>query len=236
MRLVLVGACAVIAALMGMWGPRLIARLPTPRLPDNYEGPTLQAVASMPRLGVRMAVWASVLAMIAAWHLGAHLAFIWLVPWVAWGVWLAHIDIHARLLPRSLVSPAYLGVGALMVTATLATGDHSELVRAVGGWAVFGGVLGVMWLISPGSMGYGDVRVAGVLGLVLGYQGWPELALGIFLGPLIMTLWMLAKAIGTRDLSYLRARVPYGPALLGGAWLGLVCGADIARWYLGLGG
>ena len=236
MRLVVVGACAVIAALMGMWGPHLIARLPTPHLPDNYEGPTLQVVASMPRLGVRMAVWASVLAVIAAWRLGPQVALVWLVPLVAWGVWLAHIDLHARLLPRSLVSPAYLGVGALMVGVTLASGDPSALVRAAGGWAVYGGVLGAMWLINPASMGYGDVRVAGVLGLVLGYQGWPEVALGIFLGPLIMTLWLLAKAISTRDLSYLQARVPYGPALLGGAWLGLVFGADITGWYLGLGG
>jgi leader peptidase (prepilin peptidase) / N-methyltransferase len=79
-------------------------------------------------------------------------------------------------------------------------------------------------------MGYGDVRLAGVLGMYLGWLGWSALTVGAFLG------FAVGGAGGVVVLTTrrggLQTAIPYGPSLIGGAWLGVLAGAPVAEWYL----
>ena len=59
-----------------------------------------------------------------------------------------------------------------MVIAALASGEPRLLLRAAIGWALMGGIYVLLWVVYPAGMGYGDVRLSGILGIVLGYLGW----------------------------------------------------------------
>jgi len=91
--------------------------------------------------------------------------------------------------------------------------------------------LGLLHLVSPRSMGFGDVKLAFVLGLVLGWLGWSELVLGLFCG-------FLAGAVVGLALIVLRHRgrkdhLPFGPFLAFGTLIVLLWGDVILRWYRG---
>jgi leader peptidase (prepilin peptidase)/N-methyltransferase len=90
----------------------------------------------------------------------------------------------------------------------------------VGGW-----FLGFWFLTGGGGWGYGDVRLAGLLGLALGYLGWAETVGGLILIFLCGAAGAVVVAVTRRSL---RARLPYGPYMLIGAWLGIVLAPSLA--------
>jgi leader peptidase (prepilin peptidase)/N-methyltransferase len=157
----------------------------------------------------------------------------WVLPaflvLVAGLVALSVIDLEHFLLPNRIVYP--LAVGTLALLALAAVGDDAW---AAFGRAVLGGVaatvtLGVLHLVSPRSMGFGDVKLAFVLGLVLGWLGWSELVLGLFCG-------FLAGAVVGLALIVFRHRgrkehLPFGPFLAFGTLVALLWGDVILRWY-----
>jgi leader peptidase (prepilin peptidase) / N-methyltransferase len=144
---------------------------------------------------------------------------------------LSVIDLEHFLLPNRIVYP--LAVCTLALLALAAVGDDAW---AAFGRAVLGGVvatvtLGALHLVSPRSMGFGDVKLAFVLGLVLGWLGWSELVLGLFCG-------FLAGAVVGIALIALRHRgrkdhLPFGPFLAFGTMVVLLWGDVILRWYRG---
>ena len=116
---------------------------------------------------------------------GWHWELLFLVYLVPVGVALAVVDWRTRLLPTRLIAPSYAVVIALVVVAAVLSGDRDDLVRAGLGLvrlrrAVLRGVV-----VYPPAMGYGDVRLSGLLGIALGYLGWGELVVGIFGGFLV---------------------------------------------------
>lgn len=144
---------------------------------------------------------------------------------------LAVIDLEHFLLPNRIVYPlAGLSV-ALLALAALASGDGGALVRALLGGLVGFAALLVIHLISPRGMGFGDVKLAFVLGLFLGWLGWGEVALGLFLGFLyggvIGTLLIVTHVRGRKD------HVPFGPFLAAGALTAVLWGSAILDWYAG---
>jgi leader peptidase (prepilin peptidase)/N-methyltransferase len=81
-------------------------------------------------------------------------------------------------------------------------------------------------------MGFGDVKLALLLGLYLGFLGWQFLAVGAFAGFLlggVVGAVLLAAGRATR-----KTRIPFGPSMLAGALLAVFAGAPVADWYLGL--
>jgi len=142
---------------------------------------------------------------------------------------LAVIDWRTRLLPTKLVAPSYLAVIALAVFSAWTAGDWSPLVTAAWGWLVAGGTFFVLWFIYPRGMGYGDVRLSGVLGIALGYLGWGELLTGVYSG-------FLLGGVGGLLLSTLRIvdrkAYPFGPFMLAGALVGVLTGPYVAAWYV----
>jgi prepilin signal peptidase PulO-like enzyme (type II secretory pathway) len=147
------------------------------------------------------------------------------------------IDLDTGRLPNVIVLPGYAVGGVLFVAAGILRGDPTPLLTALMGAAVLGLLYLLLFLVFPGGMGFGDVKLAGVVGLFLGYLGWEELIVGGAAAFLLGGLF----AIGLLVLRKARAKtgVPFGPWMLGGAWLGILAGPPIAAAYLalfGLGG
>jgi leader peptidase (prepilin peptidase)/N-methyltransferase len=130
-------------------------------------------------------------------------------------VLLTVIDLRHRLLPNRVVVPS-LGIGAaLLALAAAAEGEWSALLRAgLGAAVLFAGFL-VLALISPRSIGMGDVKLAALLGLYLGWLSWPAVAYGAAAGFVVQALVALvllaARRVGRK------AELPFGPAMLLGA-------------------
>jgi len=81
-------------------------------------------------------------------------------------------------------------------------------------------------------MGFGDVKLAGVLGLYLAWLGWGQLAVGAFaafvLGGIFSLVLLLARKVSRKS------GIPFGPWMLAGAWLGTFAGGIISERYLAL--
>lgn len=144
---------------------------------------------------------------------------------------LAAIDLETMRLPNAIVLPAYL-VGAVAFTAAAALGGAWERLATAGlGLLVMGAIYLVPALIRPDAIGGGDVKLAGVLGLFLGWMGWAELGVGIIAGFILGGAWGIALILAGRGRS---ARVAFGPWMLAGAWIGITAGAWVLAAYLGL--
>jgi leader peptidase (prepilin peptidase)/N-methyltransferase len=142
-----------------------------------------------------------------------------LLAFTALGVALSGIDLDVRRLPDALVLPAYPLLVALFAAAAGAGGDWASLGRAVLAGAVLFGCYLALALVHPAGMGFGDVKLSGVIGLVLGWFSWTTLAVGgfaaFFLGALIGLFVLVVSPLGRK------ASVPFGPFMVGGALLAL---------------
>ena len=182
-------ACALYGLLAGQAVPAVIARVPepTPAAPeaagddephhDEADGPPVPVKERYADIAARRGLrWKAALATATvAGLLGgavgwspALYALLFLVPI---GVALAVIDWRTRLLPTKLIAPTYVAVVALVLLAGWSEGDLDPVIRAAWGWLFAFAVFFVLWFVYPRGMGYGDVRLSGVLGIVLGYLG-----------------------------------------------------------------
>jgi leader peptidase (prepilin peptidase) / N-methyltransferase len=145
---------------------------------------------------------------------------------------LALIDVDTHRLPDKIVLPAYAVLAVLLTATSAASGDWWALVRAGTGMLVLLAVYFALAVAVPGGMGMGDVKLAGVLGLVLAYLGWGPLAVGAFGGfalGAIFAIGLLAARRAKRG-----SGIPFGPWMLAGAWLGILCGGPLWDAYTGL--
>lgn len=153
---------------------------------------------------------------------------------VAAGIALFMIDLDHRRLPFSVTGAAAVGVVVALGidVARHGTGPVQTALAASGVWlAVYGGI----WLATGGrGMGLGDVALAPVLGLVLGWLGWGAAVVGLVAGFAIGAGFGIVLL--ARGSARLGSRVAHGPFLLSGAALGMFVGAPIATAYLRLTG
>jgi leader peptidase (prepilin peptidase) / N-methyltransferase len=158
-----------------------------------------------------------------AWAVPAYLALAFVC------VVLSVIDATTRLLPNRITYPAFPAIAVLLLVASLGVGDLGRLVRALVAAAAVGLLFLALALISPRGMGLGDVKLAPTLGLALGWLSWPAVAVGLF------SAFLLGGMIGLGAMAVLhlgrKALLPFGPSLAAGALLGVLAGADVARWY-----
>ena len=142
-----------------------------------------------------------------------------------WGLVLAFIDLDVRRLPDWLTLPAYPVAAVLLALCSAATGDWTAWYRAAAcaGLAVVTFLLAA--LLSPGAegLGLGDVKLAGTLGGLLGWFGWPSalygLLTGFILGGLVAAVLLISRRADRRS------HLSFGPALIAGAYLWAVLGA-----------
>lgn len=163
---------------------------------------------------------------------GGALALVAYLYFAAVSIALALIDLDTHRLPNVLVLPAYAVVTTLLVASTLLTGDFAPLVpAAIGGAGLFAMYFGLASLFR-GGMGFGDVKLAGVIGIVLGWLGWETLVVGalaaFILGGLFGVALLVSRSAGAKTA------IPFGPWMLGGAWVGILAGPQLASGYLAL--
>jgi leader peptidase (prepilin peptidase)/N-methyltransferase len=146
---------------------------------------------------------------------------------------LALIDVDVQRLPNAIVYPSYLVGAGLLVVAGGVDGDWAAVGRGLLGMAaLFVFYLGLSFTYKGRGMGLGDVKLAGVLGLYLGWLGWSSLLVGVFAG------FLLGGLIGGTLLALrragLRTQFPFGPSMLAGAFIAVFAGGPIGAWYLSL--
>ena len=146
------------------------------------------------------------------------------------GVALWMIDLDVKRLPNAIVLPSYPVAAALLTVAAAATGNWGDLLRAGIAMAALYGFYFLLAFIYPAGMGFGDVKLAGVLGLYLGYLGWAEVVAGGFLGFLfggvVGVVLMAAQKAGRKS------QIPFGPFMLAGALVAILWGGALADLYM----
>lgn len=220
----------VVGGLLGALVPRMIAWVPEPEAsPDEAEPAEpkrlYREVADGPGLTWKAAVATALTGAVVGLTLGWDWRLLPLLALVPLGVALAVIDWQTTLLPTRLIVPAYVVVGVLVLVAALLMQDEHVAIRAVIGWVATFLVFFLLWFIWPSGMGYGDVRLSGVLGMALGAVGYAELVTGVY-GAFILGGFggLLLSALKIVD----RKRYPFGPFMLVGALVGVVAGPAIA--------
>jgi leader peptidase (prepilin peptidase)/N-methyltransferase len=145
---------------------------------------------------------------------------------------LAAIDLDTRRLPNAIVLPSYPVLALLLVLASALEADWWALARAGMGGAALWLLYFLVMLAKPGGMGFGDVKLAGLLGAALGWFGWGSLVVGAFsaflLGGLFSVGLLLAGRAGRKSA------IPFGPWMLLGAWIGIFLGEALWGAYLGI--
>jgi leader peptidase (prepilin peptidase) / N-methyltransferase len=134
---------------------------------------------------------------------------------------LAAIDARTHRLPNPLVLPSYPALALLLGAASLMTPDGGTFVRALGGGLVLYGAYFLLALV-PSGLGFGDVKLAGLLGAYLGWCGWAEIVVGTFatfmLGGTYAVVLLATRRAGRRTA------IPFGPFMLAGALVGVAAG------------
>ncbi len=226
MTAAVVAACAVAGLVIGLGLEVVVDRVPSREPLRGWSRRELRPGRAAVLTGLTVALFAG---------LAVRYHDSWVLPAfviVAAGlVALSAIDFERFLLPNRIVYPLAIATLALLVVAAVGDGDRGALGRAVLGGVAAAVALGVLHLASPRSMGFGDVKLAFVLGLVLGWLGWSELVLGLFCG-------FLAGAVVGIALIALRRRgrkdhLPFGPFLAFGTLVVLLWGDVVLQWYRG---
>lgn len=208
----------VVLAVLGL----LVGGLTGRRLADGGYRTEHDEAGALPRVWWWPAPLLALLWAFLGWRIGdyagwaalpAFLLFAWLTVGLVW------IDADVHRLPDGLVLPAYPALLVLLLVATLGLGDWRALWRALLCLAVVFSVFFLMNLVSPASLGFGDVKLSGLIGLLLGWVGVQQAVTGVVagfvVGGIVAVLMLLGRRVG------LRSHIAYGPSLLLGTFLAL---------------
>jgi leader peptidase (prepilin peptidase)/N-methyltransferase len=176
----------------------------------------------------------AVMAVVSALVLGGFAARIGadaaLAPFAVLGlslVAISAIDLERQIIPNRLVYPTLAALVVLFVVASAVDDRWDALAwAAVAGAVAFASFLAVH-LAVPRGMGFGDVRLAGVLGLATGWLGYGRAFVGFLaafvLGALIGIVAIVVTGAGRKT------RIPFGPFLAAGAVVTVLWGGPLAH-------
>jgi len=143
---------------------------------------------------------------------------------------LSAIDLEVRRIPNRILAPAFIAALPLLAVAASVSHNFTRLGIALLGAVLFAVPMLVLALIAPGGMGMGDVKLAGYLGLHLGWLGLLNVLTGAMAG---FTIGAVAGvgliAIGRKGR---KDSIPFGPSMAAGALLIVFAGGPILRVWL----
>jgi leader peptidase (prepilin peptidase)/N-methyltransferase len=132
------------------------------------------------------------------------------------GLLLAAIDARTTWLPLPLTRVAWVAMGVATAAGAI-LGGWAQLLRGLGGFLAAGAAFGVIWLVTRGGIGFGDVRFAPLVGAATAAGSWSLLAAALVLGSLAGALVGLVRLAAGR-----RGAFAYAPSILAGAYLAAV--------------
>lgn len=155
---------------------------------------------------------------LAFWRLGLSPELPAVLAFIFGGVLLAVIDWKIQRLPTQLVYLTLAGVGTGLVFASLVEWDWVPLATAVAGGLLFANAFFLIWFVTRKFtgmliLGFGDVRLAAVLGLLLGWYGLEYVMYGALAGHLLALVVAVGTCIHERKL---HVRYSFGPTLIAG--------------------
>lgn len=138
-------------------------------------------------------------------------------------------DVDHRLIPNRILYPGGTAAAVLLAVGALLDGSGSALPRALGGGAGYFAVFFLVAVAARGGFGFGDVKLAALLGLFTAYVSPSTFLLSVFFTGFIggvpaLVLLVTRKARPTDELAY-------GPAMVLGSWTALACGEQFLLWY-----
>ncbi len=145
------------------------------------------------------------------------LPVLWLIPV---GVTVSAIDLRTLMVPTRIVWPAFAVSAVLTVVAATLLGEWRLLLTALVGLVALAGPLFLIWFALPAAMGFGDVRLAVLLGWTMGFYAGSDPLAGLFLALVCLVVSSVVGlvvgivALGARGR---KAKVPFGPAFFVGA-------------------
>jgi leader peptidase (prepilin peptidase)/N-methyltransferase len=212
-----VGAALLTGTIAASVSRLVVARLPEPR--STPEQPTAGKITYASLATARFTICCGVTGAAAAltsWlTLALHHQPAWSVLAVL-GVVLAAVDLRTTWLPKILTWVAWGGMAIAVGVSPLLGGGFGNVGRATAGALVAGGLYGTLWLVSRGSLGFGDVRFAPLLGAATASVSWNLLLWALLLGSLAGAIYGVGRLLVGR-----RGPYPYAPPLLAGAYLAL---------------
>ena len=199
---------------MGWFSPQIALRTCALQIPERRGlyglSTAVLAAVTVLAVGVNATLWA----WLALALIGAVLAF---------------VDLAHHRLPDRLVGPLYLAVLLLLLIPAATSGDWAAYLRALLGAVAMFLAYFLLALIYPAGMGMGDVKLAGALGLALGYLGWPYVLVGFlaafFLGSFIGLILMALRKVDRKT------PIPFGPFMILGAVLAVVLTGALGQLY-----
>lgn len=166
---------------------------------------------------------------------GALLGPVWVLPAFWWfgglAIALVLTDLDFKRIPNRILYPGTIVATALLGGGAALDSDLPQFGRALIGGVGYFSVLLVVALVARGGFGFGDVKLAALLGQFTAYRSWESLFVGAFgafaIGGLVSIGLLAARRASRKDA------IPFGPAMVLGAFVGVAAGESIANWYLG---
>ena len=165
------------------------------------------------------------------WNYGLNLELAVALIYVCIFLLIFFIDLEYKLILNVVVLPAI----AVALAFSFFWSGFDEFWPEIGPGITLSGMLGgaagftlmlLPYLISRGGMGAGDVKLAGLIGMV---NGFPlvlvALFCGIVAGGTLALILLLARTVGRKDA------IPFGPFLVLGSIVSLIWGDGIISWY-----
>lgn len=213
-------AVVVLAAVLGL-GVGLVADRAARRFPWTFAEADRGGAVPPPATAAGAALLFALVAVRfgPVWELPAFL----LLAGVA--VLLALIDLRHHLLPDRVVLPAIAAGAVLLTLAGVIERDGAAILRAGIAAVVLFAVFLVLALVAPSGLGMGDVKLAALLGLYLGWLGWDVVVLGAAAGFVVQAVLALLL-LATRRIG-LKGELPFGPAMLLGAAVAIGWGTAV---------
>jgi leader peptidase (prepilin peptidase)/N-methyltransferase len=172
---------------------------------------------------------------VVAWWCGPTWALPAYLYLAAISVALSAIDLDVKRLPDAIVLPSYVVALVLLLLPAVLDGGwghyRTALLTGLGLFAFYF----LLAFIYPAGMGFGDVKLAGVLGIYLGWAGWQLAVLATFVAFLLGAV--IGLVVMVRSGQGRKTKVPFGPFMVIGTWVALFWGQSVIDWYVGsLGG